>query len=264
MNIDLGTQLLLLDVVDGVATITINRPKVNALNVEIQHALCVAAEYCTTSDDVAAVVLRGSERAFAAGVDIKEMAAMGYNDMARHVHVMHAAFNGIAAIPKPVIAAVTGYALGGGMELALCADIRIVADTVTFGQPEIKLGIFPGAGGSQRLPRLVGPARAKDIIFTGRTIDASEALAIGLANQVVPAAEVFATADAYARQFVGGPAMALRAAKEAIDHGLATDMATGLAHERLQFAALFATEDRTRGMESFIENGPGKASFVGR
>lgn len=264
MQHDLGTDLIRLDVNDGVATIELNRPKVNAINVEMQRGLLAAAEAVAADADVAAVVIRGSERAFAAGVDIKEMAQMSHADMARHVHVMHAGYNALAALPKPVVAAVTGYALGGGMELAMTADYRVVADNVTFGQPEIKLGIFPGAGGSQRLPRLVGPAKAKDLIFTGRNVGAEEALRIGLADRVVPAADVFAEAEAWARQFVGGPAMALAAAKETIDQGLGVDLATGLAIERTQFAMLFATQDRTLGMESFIENGPGKAQFVGR
>lgn len=261
---DLGIDTITLDITDGVATITLNRPKVNAINVEMQRGLQRAAEAVTADDAVAAVVLRGSERAFAAGVDITEMAQMSHKEMAAHVHVMHAAYDAIAHIPKPVVAAVSGYALGGGMELSLCADVRFVADTVTFGQPEIKLGIIPGVGGTQRLSRLVGPAKAKDIILTGRNIDAEEALRIGLADRVVPAAELFEVAQEWARQFVGGPVMALRAAKEVIDQGLGMDLASALAVEKTQFASLFATEDRTLGMTSFMENGPGKAVFVGR
>ena len=170
----------------------------------------------------------------------------------------------VARIPKPVVAAVTGYALGGGCELALCADIRIAADDAKLGQPEILLGVIPGAGGTQRLARLVGPARAKDLIFTGRFVPADEALAIGLVDQVVPPDQVYDTAVAWASRFAAGPAYALRAAKEAIDRGLETDLETGLEIERQQFAALFATEDRGIGMTSFVENGPGKARFVGR
>jgi enoyl-CoA hydratase len=170
----------------------------------------------------------------------------------------------VAAIPKPTVAAITGYALGGGCELALCADIRIAATDAKLGQPEILLGIIPGAGGTQRLTRLVGPARAKDLIFTGRFVDADEALAIGLVNRCAPADQVYEDALAWARQFADGPAFALRAAKQAIDNGLGADLATGLEIERIQFAALFATADRTTGMESFVESGPGKASFEGR
>jgi enoyl-CoA hydratase/carnithine racemase len=174
------------------------------------------------------------------------------------------AFTAVARIPKPVVAAVNGYALGGGCELSLCADYRIAADNAVFGQPEVQLGIIPGAGGTQRLSRLVGPSRAKDIIFTGRFVDAAEALAIGLADRVVPADQVYAEAVAWAGQFTSAASYAVRAAKEAIDRGLEVDLETGLEIERQQFAALFATEDRATGMQSFVEHGPGKARFQGR
>ncbi|EFL02736.1 enoyl-CoA hydratase, partial [Streptomyces sp. SPB78] len=167
----------------------------------------------------------------------------------------------VARIPKPVVAAVTGYALGGGCELALCADHRVAAENAKLGQPEILLGLIPGAGGTQRLARLVGPSRAKDLIFTGRQVRADEALRIGLVDQVVPAEEVFAAAHAWAARLAKGPALALRAAKEAVDSGLETDIDTGLALERTWFAGLFATEDRETGMRSFVEDGPGKAHF---
>jgi enoyl-CoA hydratase/carnithine racemase len=156
---------------------------------------------------------------------------------------------------------VTGYALGGGCELALCADVRIAAENAKFGQPEILLGLIPGAGGTQRLTRLVGPAKAKDLIFTGRQVKADEALAIGLADRVVPADQVYQEARAWAERLARGPALALRAAKEAIDGGLETDLETGLTIERGLFAGLFATRDRETGMRSFVEDGPGKAKF---
>jgi enoyl-CoA hydratase/carnithine racemase len=177
---------------------------------------------------------------------------------------LQAACTAVARIPKPVVAAVTGYALGGGCELALSADVRFAAEDAVLGQPEILLGIIPGAGGTQRLSRLVGPAKAKDLIFTGRFVPAEEALAIGLVDRVVPAAEVYPAAREWATRFTGAAAYALRAAKEAVDRGLEVDLVTGLEIERQQFAALFATEDRTIGMRSFIENGPGKAPFRGR
>jgi enoyl-CoA hydratase/carnithine racemase len=192
------------------------------------------------------------------------MAGLSHAEMVVHSRRLEACFSAVATIGKPVVAAINGYALGGGCELALCADLRIAADDATLGQPEIKLGLIPGGGGTQRLTRLVGPSRAKDLVFTGRFVAADEALRIGLVDQVVPAAEVIETATAWAAQFVGGPALALRSAKEAIDHGAGVDLATGLEIERQHFAALFGTEDRVRGMTSFIENGPGKASFVGR
>ncbi|MDX6291115.1 MAG: hypothetical protein QOH50_190, partial [Kribbellaceae bacterium] len=148
-------------------------------------------------------------------------------------------------------------------ELALCADYRIAADDAKLGQPEILLGVIPGAGGTQRLSRLVGPSKAKDLIYTGRFVDAAESLQIGLVDKVVPAAEVYEAAVAWASRFSNGAALALRAAKEAIDTGLEVDLRTGLEIERQQFAALFATEDRSIGMKSFVENGPGKAAFKG-
>src|SRR5947209_11573890 len=192
------------------------------------------------------------------------MATMSYTDMVERSTGLSSAFTAVAKIPKPVVAAVTGYALGGGCELSLCADYRIAGDTAKLGQPEILLGVIPGAGGTQRLARLVGPSKAKDLCFTGRFVDAEEALRIGLVDQVVPAGDVFDAARGWAEQFVNGPSYALRAAKEAIDAGLSVDLETGLAIERQQFAALFATEDRTTGMASFIESGPGKAQFSGR
>ena len=173
-------------------------------------------------------------------------------------------FAAVARIPKPVVAAVTGTALGGGLELALCADVRVCGAGAKLGQPEIKLGVIPGAGGTQRLPRLVGPARAKELIFTGRFVDAEEALRIGLVDRVVAPDDVLSAALEWAAQFATGPALALRVAKEAIDHGLDGDLATGLEIERVQFAVLFATEDRSIGMASFVEHGPGRAQFVGR
>jgi enoyl-CoA hydratase/carnithine racemase len=176
------------------------------------------------------------------------------------------AFTAVARIPKPTVAAITGYALGGGCELSLCCDFRVAATNARLGQPEILLGVIPGAGGTQRLSRLVGPARAKDIVFTGRFVAADEALAIGLVDEVVEPGEgeeVYAAARARVARYVGGPAYALRAAKEAIDRGLEVDLETGLEIERGQFAALFATRDRAIGMRSFVENGPGKAVFEG-
>jgi enoyl-CoA hydratase/carnithine racemase len=253
-----------LEVSDGVAVLRIDRPKLNALDADLQARIGAAAGECGDRDDVAAVVLTGGPHVFAAGADIKEMAGLSYAEMARHSASLQRAFSAVAQIPKPVVAAVNGYALGGGCELALCADLRIAADVATFGQPEISLGVIPGAGGTQRLTRLVGPSRAKDLIFTGRFVGAAEALAIGLVDRVVPADEVLATALAWARQFVGGPALALRAAKQCIDLGGETDLATGLELERSAFAGLFATEDRIIGMRSFLDHGPGRAEFVGR
>ena len=253
-----------LEVADGVGTIRLDRPKMNALNVQVQEEIRAAAAEAGERDDVKAVVLYGGERVFAAGADIKEMADMTYTDMVRRSGALQSAFTAVARIPKPVIAAVTGYALGGGCELALCADLRYAADDAVLGQPEILLGVIPGAGGTQRLTRLVGASKAKDIVFTGRFVPADEALAIGLVDKVFPADQVYDEALAWARQFEHAASYAVRAAKESIDRGLETDLETGLELERQQFAGLFATEDRDIGMRSFVENGPGKARFVGR
>ena len=244
-----------------VATIRIDRPKLNPLDSHVQAELRQAAQQVTANPDLRAVVLYGGPIAFAAGADIKEMAALSYTDMVQRSGTLQDSFTAIARIPKPVIAAVTGFALGGGCELALCADLRVAAADARFGQPEIKLGLIPGAGGTQRLSRLIGPARAKDLVFTGRMVGAEEALRIGLADRVVAPEEVYPTALAWAAELAAGPAFALRAAKDAIDRGLETDLATGLEIERAQFAALFATPDRSTGMQSFIEHGPGKAVF---
>ena len=257
-------EFVRLEVADGVGTIRLDRPKMNAISFQVQDELTAAAAEATERDDVRAVVVHGGDRVFAAGNDVKEMATLSYADMVKRSGPLQAAVTAIAQIPKPVVAAVNGYALGGGCELALAADIRIAADDATFGQPEVLLGIIPGAGGTQRLSRLVGPSRAKELIFTGRFVKADEALAIGLVDRLVPAAQVYDEAVAWARQFSGAAAYALRAAKESIDRGLEVDLASGLEIERQQFAAVFATEDRTTGMQSFIERGPGKASFEGK
>ena len=248
----------------AVAVIRLSRPPMNALNAQVQTGIAEAAAQLATDRQVRAVILYGGEKVFAAGADIKEMADAGYADMAVNTQRLQSAFTAVAQLPQPVIAAITGYALGGGLELALCADFRILGESAKVGQPEIQLGVIPGGGGTQRLPRLIGPSRAKDLIFTGRFVGAEEALAIGLADRVVPDADVLAAAREMASRFVSGPALALRAAKQAIDQGLDVDLASGLQLERLQFAALFATEDQKAGMHSFVENGPGKATFTGQ
>lgn len=256
-------EFVRLEVSDGVGTIRLDRPKMNAINAQMQEELTSVAKEADSRDDVAAVVVFGGERVFAAGADVKEMATLTYGDMVKRAHALQQFTRDIAAISKPTISAITGFALGGGCELALATDLRFAADNAKLGQPEILLGIIPGAGGTQRLSRLVGPAKAKDLIFTGRFVDAQEALAIGLVDQLHPAADVYAKAVEWATQFVGGPALALRAAKSAIDRGLEVDLQSGLDIERVEFAGLFATDDRTAGMDSFVENGPGQATFTG-
>ncbi|HEX7106198.1 MAG TPA: enoyl-CoA hydratase-related protein [Acidothermaceae bacterium] len=253
-----------LEVADGVATLRLDRPPVNAMNAAMQDQLRLVAEEAARRDDVRAVVIYGGERALAAGADVKEMAAMSHPQMVARALPLQAAFNAVAAIPKPVVAAITGYALGGGLELALAADVRFCADDAKLGQPEILLGVIPGAGGTQRLPRLIGPSRAKELIFTGRTIDAHEALRLGLVDEVLPAQDLLARAMSWAAQFARGPSVALAAAKRAVDEGIEVGLDDGLVLERQLFAGLFGTQDRLIGMRSFAEQGPGKAEFVGR
>ncbi len=257
------SDLVRLEVEGGIGTIRLDRPPMNALNAEMQAGLIAACRQAAERTDVAAVVVYGGEKVFAAGADIKEMQTMSYTDMVDHSALLQEFTRSLARLPKPTVAAVTGYALGGGCEVALACDFRVVADDARLGQPEILLGIIPGAGGTQRLARLVGPARAKDLVFSGRHVRAEEALAIGLVDRVVPAAEVYRTARSMVDRYVGGPAYALRAAKEAIDRGVEVDLESGLEIERTLFAGLFATRDRATGMRSFVEDGPGKATFEG-
>ena len=256
-------EFVTLDVSDGIGTIRLDRPPMNALNRQLQEEIRAAAREATVRSDVKSVIVYGGEKVFAAGADIKEMADLSYVQMSEIVDDLQSALGSIADIPKPTVAAITGYALGGGLELALGADRRIVGDNVKLGTPEILLGIIPGGGGTQRLARLIGPAKAKDLVFTGRFVGADEALSIGLVDEVVAPDDVYEAARRWAGQFTGAASRALAAAKAAIDQGLDTDLDTGLKIEQHVFAALFATKDRTIGLESFIENGPGKAKFVG-
>ena len=248
----------------AIATIRLDRPPMNAIDAQLRAELAAAATAVADDPQVRAAIIYGGERVFAAGADIKEMAGADYTTMAVVSRQLQAALTAVARIGKPVVAAITGYALGGGLELALCADFRVAGEESKVGQPEILLGLIPGVGGTQRLPRLIGPARAKDIVFTGRFVGAAEALAIGLVDRVVPDAEVYQAARALVARYANGPAVALGAAKRAIDDGLDVDLDAGLEIERLHFAGLFATQDARTGMRSFVENGPGKASFAGR
>jgi enoyl-CoA hydratase/carnithine racemase len=257
-------EFVTLEIADGIGTIRLNRPPVNALNDQLTAELTEIAGQAATADQVRAVIIYGGEKCFAGGADITQMAEANYAEMTIRAGKLQAVMSLIAGIPKPVVAAITGYALGGGLELALAADFRVVGESARLGQPEILLGIIPGAGGTQRLPRLVGPAKAKDLVFSGRMVKAAEAHAVGLADLVVPDDGVYEAALGLVRRYATGPALALRAAKQAIDHGLDVDLATGLQIERVQFAALFSTEDQRAGMKSFLENGPGKATFTGQ
>jgi enoyl-CoA hydratase/carnithine racemase len=247
----------------GIATIRLDRPKMNALNGQVQQEIGAAAAEVSADPEVHAVILYGGERIFAAGADVKEMSEASPAAIMDLAAGIQAAFKAVAHIPKPVVAAITGYALGGGLELALCADFRVFGEGAQAGQPEILLGIIPGAGGTQRLPRLIGVSKAKDLVYSGRFVKATEALAIGLADLVVPDADVYQAARGLAARYVAGAPLALRAAKQAIDAGQDVDLDDGLEIERLHFTGLFATEDGQTGLRSFVENGPGKATFSG-
>ncbi|GGF27371.1 enoyl-CoA hydratase/isomerase family protein [Williamsia phyllosphaerae] len=248
----------------GVGTILLNRPPMNALNRQVQTELAEAALAATEDDSIKAVVVYGGPKVLAAGADIKEMNDMTFAEMSKVAGRLQSGLGAIAAIPKPTVAAITGYALGGGLEVALGADRRIAGDNAKLGVPEILLGVIPGGGGTQRLARLIGPSRAKDMVFTGRFVGAAEALQIGLVDEVVAPDEVYNAAMTWASQFAKGASVALAAAKAAIDEGLDTDLDTGLKIEAHVFASLFATDDRAIGMRSFVENGPGKAEFTGK
>jgi enoyl-CoA hydratase/carnithine racemase len=256
-------ELVRLEVDGGVGTIRLDRPKMNAINQELCLQLLEVVAEVRDRSDIRAAVLYGGERVFAAGADIKEMEGKAYSDMVGYATNLQDTFKQVARIPKPVVAAVNGYALGGGFELSLTADFRVLGESAQVGVPEILLGVIPGAGGTQRLTRLVGPAKAKSMVYTGRFVKADEALALGIADRVVPDADVYTTAVEMAAQFSAGPAIALRAAKQAIDDGLELGLDDALRLETALFSGLFATEDQKAGMKSFIENGPGKATFSG-
>jgi enoyl-CoA hydratase/carnithine racemase len=233
----------------------------NPLSHALLTAIGDAAADLGADPSVKAVVVLGSEKALAAGADIKEF---GDQAAARRIGVaFRRAFDGLAAIPRPVIAGIRGFALGGGMELALACDLRIAADTARLGQPEILLGIIPGAGGTQRLPRLIGAARAKELIWSGRQVQADEALAIGLVDRVVPAGELEDAAIAWAAELASGAVVAMGLAKRAIDEGLDGSLMRGNDLEAEAFVEVFGTEDAATGVASFLEHGPGKATFSG-
>jgi enoyl-CoA hydratase/carnithine racemase len=257
-------ELVRLEVDGGIGTLRLDRPKMNAIDGQLRQELHDAALEARDRPDVRAVIVYGGERIFAAGADIAEMSSMTYVDMLSWGGRLQEALLVVAKLPKPVVAAVTGYALGGGFELALACDFRVVGERAKVGVPEIQLGIMPGAGGTQRLTRLVGPAKAKDLVFTGRHVAADEALALGIADRVVPDAEVYEAARELAARFAEGPAVALRAAKQAIDEGLELDLDAALRLETALFAGLFGTEDQKTGMQSFLDSGPGQARFRGR
>ena len=244
----------------GVFVLTLNAPKVNALSTAMLSRIHYLATDLTILN-ARAVVITGGDRLFAAGADISEFG--GPEDAARIGASFHAALNAVAALPCFTIAAVSGFALGGGCELAMACDYRIASTKAVFGQPEILLGIIPGGGGTQRLPRLVGASRAKEIMITGRQVKADEALNIGLANEVVEPDALMARALELANSVASGATVATSLIKRAVDEGMQTDLAQGLALELELFEEVFHSRDSQIGVASFLENGPGKASFTG-
>lgn len=245
---------------DGVAVVTLNNGKVNALSSAVVAAIHRIADDLT-ADPPGAVVVTGGERIFAAGADISEFG--GADEAVGITARIHAALDALAGVSRFVIAAVSGYALGGGCELALACDYRIASERAVFGQPEILLGTIPGGGGTQRLARQVGPSRAKEICITGRQVTADEALRIGLVDEVVPGEELHDRALALAAECARGAVLSQALAKQAIDQGLSTSLADGLRIEREAFVESFRTNDSQVGVRSFLEHGPGKAEFTG-
>jgi enoyl-CoA hydratase/carnithine racemase len=257
-------EFVSVEVQDGVAIIRLDRPPMNAINEALTAELQEAATEVAGREDVGAVVVWGGEKVFAAGADVKMMTSMSPREAKPMITALQEVFNLVEEIPKVTIAAINGYALGGGCELAMCADLRYAAEDSRIGQPEILLGIIPGAGGTQRLPRLIGPARAKELIYSGRHVKADEAKQIGLVDQVFPPDQVYPQALEAASRYARGPLQALRAAKVAVNWGSRGDFRTGVVLERELFADLFSTEDQKTGMRSFLDQGPGKAEFSGK
>ena len=258
-----GLNLVIVERRERVGLIMLNRPKqLNALNRQLAQETLAALQAFDADPGIGAIVITGSNRAFAAGADIEEMAEKSFTDF--FMDDFLSPWDQVRQISKPILAAVGGFALGGGCELALACDLRIAADNATFGQPEILLGIIPGGGGTQRLPRAVGVSRAKELMITGRQVRADEALRIGLADEVVAPEALHERAFALAAEVARGAVSAQALVKHAVDQGLSGALADGLLLERRLFTEVFATDDAGIGVRSFLEHGPGKATFTGR
>ena len=259
----MSDELLLRDARDdGVVVLRLNRPPLHPLSMAVLGAIAEEANALASDPELKAVVVTGGERAFAAGADVSEFTEPG---VAPRINAsFRAAFDALGAIPRPVVAAIEGFALGGGLELALACDLRVAGDGARLGFPEIQLGVLPGAGGTQRTTRLIGPARTKDLVWSGRHVKADEALALGLVNRVVPAGTALDAAVEWATTLGAGAVVAMGLAKRAIDGGDGEALATGLDLEADAFVAVFDTDDATTGIRSFLDDGPGKATFSGR
>ncbi len=247
----------------GVATLRLDRPKANALNAQVLAELHQAVSELSVMTDIRAVVIWGGPRMFAAGADISEFTGMGVDEGRDLAQRFNAAFRAVELLPQITICAINGYALGGGCELAMAAEFRLVGEGAALGQPEINLGIIPGGGGTQRLSRLVGITKAKELIYSGRNVWAEEAVSIGLASAVFPDDEVYDEAVKLAARYSEGPA-AITLAKKAILEGFALPLDDALEVEIEAFAACFDTDDAQIGVASFLDNGPGRATFTGR
>ncbi|MFY7759927.1 enoyl-CoA hydratase [Aquidulcibacter sp.] len=255
-------ETILLNLVDGVATITLNRPDaLNAFNQQLMNELTACLDAVEADDHVGAIVITGSAKAFAAGADIKEMATKTFADVYGQDFIT-ANWERVTRCRKPTIAAVAGFALGGGCELAMMCDMILAADTAKFGQPEIKLGVIPGAGGTQRFARAAGKAKAMDMILTGRMMDAVEAERCGIVARIVPADTLLDEAQKVAKTIAGYGKLAVMAAKESVDRAFETPLSEGVRFERRVFHGLFGTEDQKEGMAAFSEKRP--AQFTGR
>ena len=247
---------------DGVALLRLNRPPLNPLSMALLEELAVQCDALARDADLKAVVVTGNEKALAAGADVSEFTEP--DAAPRVTAAFRGAFDALASIPRPVMAAIEGFALGGGFELALACDLRVASESARLGFPEILLGIFPGAGGTQRLSRLVGPARTKELVWSGRQVKPDEALSLGIVDRVAAAGAAVDAALEWATSLGAGAVVAMGIAKRVIDGGIDLPLAEALDLEAAGFGEVFETEDATTGIRSFLDNGPGKATFAGR
>ncbi|MBY5163054.1 enoyl-CoA hydratase/isomerase family protein [Salsipaludibacter albus] len=247
----------------GVGVVELQRPPMNPISLQLARELTEHVRVAVDDPDCRALVVWGGPKVFAAGADVKEFPDWGPDEGREAAVVLHRAMDSIAEAPLVSIAAIAGYALGGGFELALACDFRVAAEDAKVGFPEVQLGLLPGAGGTQRIARLVGPNRAKDLVFSGRMVDMEEAAGLGIVNRVVAGDDLFTTATSMAATFAAGPA-SIALAKRAIDEGVGLGQAEAMALEQELFATAFGTEDKDIGVRSFLDSGPGRAEFVGR